>query len=120
MAALPFIEGESSANFLAYGTGMKEDYRVRRVDFGDGFSQRAEDGINNARQVWQMQWKRIRDADAETLRLFFRGLAGVATVDWTPYAQATPRKWTATGWQSQPNGAGLQDCSITFTEEFDL
>lgn len=113
MTALPDIE-------LSYGTNMSEDYRVRRVDFGDGYSQRAQDGLNAQRQQWQLVWESIPDAQAEQLRVFFRQLGGTGIIEWTPFGQATQLKWTATGFTSKPSGTLISDVSVTLTQEFDL
>lgn len=113
MTALPNIE-------LSYGTDMSTEYRVRRVNFGDGYSQRAVDGLNAQPQSWRLVWEHIADADAETLRVFFRDLGGSGIIDWTPFGQATALKWTGSSFTLKPSGTLLSDCSITLTQEFDL
>lgn len=123
MALIPAINGEDPETLdLSYGTDMAQDYRVRRVQFGDGVSQRSRPGLNSTPQQWRLVWNQISDADAETLRLFFEECAGVETIDWAPYNQDPEvlLKWTANGWSGKPNGYLKQDCSITLTQEFDL
>lgn len=122
MVTIPLIGGEVETLDLSYGTAMTQNYRRKRVDFGDGYSQRARDGLNVAPQQWQLSWLRISDADTETLRVFFEAQAGVGIIDWAPYNQnqALPLKWTATGWSARPAGYKIQDCGITLTQEFDL
>lgn len=120
MTSIPFINGDPETLDLSYGSDMSQEYRVRRVDFGDGYSQRGRRGINNAPQVWRLVWNTIGDADAEVLRLFFEGLGGVGIIEWRPYGQPTELKWTATGWTSKPAGYLVQDCSVTLTQEYDL
>lgn len=113
MVSMPAIEP-------SYGTDMTQDYRRKRIQLGDGYSVRARDGINSTAQQWRVVWERIKDQDAETLRLFFEGLAGVDVVDWTPFNQSGELKFTATGFRSQPTGYDNQTCSITLSQEFDL
>lgn len=113
MAALPAID-------LGYGTQMGQDYRRKRITFGDGYTQRSRDGLNSAPQQWKFTWDNIPNADAETLRQFFEGLGGVDLVEWTPLGQGTELKWTATGFESQPSSFGKSTCSVTLTQEFDL
>lgn len=112
MVAIPFLD-------MSYGTDMQQDYRNRRVDFEEGYSQRAKK-LNGTPQKWRLVWNNIDDATAETLRQFFAGLQGVDIVDWTPYNQTTALKWTADGWQSKPSGYLRQSASITLTQEYDL
>lgn len=120
MATIPLINGTPDTLDLSYGSDMSQDYRVRRVDFGDGYSQRSKRGINNAPQQWRLIWNGISDTDAEMLRVFFAGLGGVGVIEWEPYNQATELKWTANGWAAAFAGFETQDCSITLTQEFDL
>lgn len=113
MTALPNIE-------LSYGTDMTTSYRVKRVDFGDGYAQRARDGLNTVRQRWKLVWERVSNTEAETLRNFFNGLAGVGIIEWTPYNQSTELKWTASDLSSKPVGPTTTTISVTLTQEFDL
>lgn len=99
---------------------MSTSYRVKRVSFGDGYTQRAPDGLNTVRQQWRLVWERIPDTLAETLRLFFNGLGGTGLIEWTPYNQPTELKWTANDFTSKPVGALIATVSVTLTQEFDL
>lgn len=122
MVAIPHINGDPETLDLSFGTDMAEDYQVKRLNYGDRYSQRANPGLNPIQQQWRLVWNGISDDDAEMLRLFFRGLAGTGIIDWAPYGQdqAAPLKWTAAGWAAKPSGFKVQDCSITLTQEFDL
>lgn len=114
MAAIPYLD-------LSYGTNMSAKPRVRRVEYGDGYSTRAKKGLNNVPQKWQLRWDAIPEATGETLRQFFEGLGGADVIEWTPYGQATELKWTAPGdFKSKPSGYGIVDCSVTLEQEFDL
>lgn len=121
-ATIPLITGatDPQAMDLSYGTDSAASYSVRRVSFGDAYSQRARAGLNSTAQQWRLLWSGIKDADAERLRLFFESLAGVDLIAWRPYNQAVTLKWTANGWSGKPSGFGQQDCAITLTQEFDL
>lgn len=121
MVLIPAINGEDPETLdLSYGTDMEQQYKVDRVNYGDSYSQRALPGLNSTPQKWRLVWNGISDADAEMLRAFFEGLAGVGIIDWTPYGQATQLKWTGNGWSARPSGFLKQDCSITLSQEFDL
>lgn len=112
MVALPFSD-------MSYGTDMSTDYKNRRVNFGDGFSQRAK-RLNGSVQQWKLVWDNIPDATAETLRAFFEGLQATDIIDWQPYNQPAVLKWTADRFSSKPTGYQTQSCSVTLTQEFDL
>jgi phage-related protein len=104
----------------SYGTDLNQEFEVNRVKFGDGYSQRKVPGLNADPQKWSINWENIHDDDAETLRLFFKGLRGVDLLEWTPYNQATPLKFSANRFRSRPTGYQTQTCSIELTQEFDL
>lgn len=113
MVALPTTE-------RSYGTDMTSKYKVNRVEFGDGMSQRKRPGLNSVKQRWRINYSGIDDSVAETLRQFFDGLAGVDIIEWTPHGQSTELKWTATDFRSKPVGHNSVDCSVVLTQEFDL
>lgn len=119
-AQIPFVNGETDELDLSYGTDMSQDYKISRIDYGDGFSQRAEKGLNGKPQRWRLMWNNISKADAEMLRLFFEDQGGVAPIEWTPFGQTAELVWTANGWSAKPVGFMRFDCSITMTQEFDL
>lgn len=111
-AVIPLID-------LSYGTDMSQAYRARRVDFDEGYAQRAR-RKNNGPQQWRLVWDHIRDNQAETLRQFFEQLGGSGLLEWKPYGQAAALVWTADRWTARPSGFLIQDCSIVLTQEFDL
>lgn len=113
MVALPDIE-------LSYGTDMTEGYRVKRVSFGDGYSQRVSDGLNSKVQQWRLSYNGISNAEAETLRNFFRGLGGTGLIEWTPFNQSVELKWTANNFSCRPSSATTSDVTVTLQQEFDL
>lgn len=113
MVAIPYLD-------LSYGTDMTQKPRVRRVNFGDSYSQREKDGLNAQPQQWKLIWKNIADTDAEALRQFFEARGGVEIIDWTPFGQATALKWTNGDFKSKPTGHSISTCTVTLTQEFDL
>ncbi len=112
MATLPFLD-------LSYGTDMSQDYKNRRVDFGEGVSQRAK-RLNGAPQQWRLNWNNIPEDVAEELRQFFEDLQGVDIIEWTPINQLRELKWTADKFQSKPSGFQRFTASVTLSQEFDL
>lgn len=111
-AVIPFSD-------LSFGTDMSQSYRSRRVDFDEGYSQRAK-RKNGTPQQWRLVWDHIRDHTAESLRQFFEELQATDLIEWRPYAQPETLLWTADRWTARPSGFLVQDCSIVLTQEFDL
>lgn len=104
----------------SYGTDMQQEFKVKRLELGDGATQRKRKGLNSTPQQWSINWDNIPDDDAETLRLFFEGLGGTDVLLWTPYNQTIELKWTANRFRSRPSGYKVHTCSIELTQEFDL
>lgn len=113
MANIPYLD-------LSYGTDMTQKSRVRRLEFGGSYSQRAREGLNATRQEWRLNWDAIPDETAEELRDFFDEKGGVDLITWQPFGQTKVLKWTNGDFKIKPSGYGISDCSVSLTQEFDL
>jgi phage-related protein len=58
-------------------------YRVRKAQFGDGYSQTVGDGINNAVSSWPLSF-RGRSAQITPVKAFLDAHAGFVSFYWTP------------------------------------
>ena len=67
-----------------WGATLKMTPRVRRVAFGDGYEQRAADGINNNLQTWDLTFSRRTDTEVEAILAFLNLMAGVTSFGWEP------------------------------------
>ncbi|WP_337262962.1 MULTISPECIES: phage tail protein [unclassified Serratia (in: enterobacteria)] len=57
-------------------------FRVREVQFGDGYKQRVGDGLNNESQSWQLTFTNNEQITIE-IRDFFKRHAGYKAFKWT-------------------------------------
>ncbi len=93
---------------------------VRATRFGDGYEQRAPDGLNPVRQVWDLVFKGCDVAVAGEIDDFLRPGLGSATFDWTPPAQTTALKFKCTSFRrSITERLGEHDLSATFEQVFE-
>src|SRR5690606_13812211 len=114
MVAFPSIRAPSS--------GAAEDIqpKVLVAEFGDGYFQRAGDGLNAVASEFTLTWENLEEPDASTLDAFLRPRAGVEVIDWTP-----PR-WSAAGmfivprWSRSAGLAGFDTFVVAFKQVFDL
>lgn len=113
MAEIPYLD-------LSYGTDMTQRYKVKRIELGDGATQRKRNGLNSKPQQWSLRWDNIKDDVAEELRVFFEDQGGTDIVDWQPFNQPDELKWTANDFRSRPSGYGISSVSVELTQEFDL
>jgi phage-related protein len=98
---------------------MSSKAKRRRVDFGDGYSQRSALALNNIQQTWDLNWS-LNTTDMQTLRAFFDTMGGTSIIDWQPPGQPAALKWTAETFSSTPDGYDNWSCSMTLVQEFDL
>jgi len=104
----------------SWGLAVEETARVIRHDFGDGYSQRAANGINSIDAAVPVSWGKITLAKRDTLLAFFRAKAGHTAFYWTPPQEVAPRKWTCTKWSYPAAAPGYVTFTAQFREEFDL
>lgn len=103
------------------GTTKRKRYNTRRVDFGDGYSQRVADGLNNIREIWDVIFDNISDTLADTIEAFIDARNGdVEPFLWTPPHEATAKQYTASNFVRQLNSSVTSTLTVTFTQEFDL
>jgi phage-related protein len=114
MATLPAIP-------VSYTTSGKTDFRVLEAPFGDGYSQRAADGLNSVRRTWNVVWTARPDADIDSLYDFLVALLGYEKFQWTAPDESTERDWVCKDPITKtPITAGYSTLRATFEEVFDL
>lgn len=66
--------------------GFSSDYKPRILEatFGDGYSQRVPDGINTNLGKWNLQFRNINLATADTILAFLDARNGTEAFTWTP------------------------------------
>lgn len=102
------------------GTSLTMQPRFGATQFGDGYEERAPDGLNPLKQRWSLQFRAVENAVADAITAFFSarvGGLGLEGFDWTPLWSTTPirvvcREWT----RSQPDQAGESDIAAVFEQ----
>lgn len=93
--------------------------RVRRLQLGDGYSQRAADGLNTDGETWEVEWALISTANADTIEAALRATSGVDGFEWTAPNQAT-RKWIYTSISRSPAHGNMETLRAVFERVYDL
>jgi phage-related protein len=102
-----------SARLEANGTA---NYRTLKASFGDGYEQKAADGINNKVQMWPLSF--VENLTTTTaIRDFLDARMGYQSFYWTPPlgAQGLYRCPSHT---IRPMGNGIYELSATFEQCF--
>lgn len=99
-------------------TGAKGAVRFRtlKAQFGDGYAQEVEDGINNEVQSWPLTFIGRRVV-IEEIVAFLRRHPGAKAFRWTPPFGA-PGFYTAGAFEPQRLGATAAQLSVTFQQVF--
>lgn len=114
MATLPDIPA-------SYSTAGTTDFRILEAPFGDGYSQRASDGLNSVQRIWNIVWTARPDADIDSLYDFLVGLLGYDKFQWTAPDESTERDWVCKKpLNKTPITAGYSTLKAVFEEVFDL
>jgi phage-related protein len=105
--------------YPAWGADLSEEPRVNEAVFGDGYSQRITQGINNIRGEIDAAWGPIGQTDADALVALFRTLNGVS-----PFQMQMPgdsmRKFITVGaWKKKFKDTGVFEVSVKLKQVFD-
>lgn len=99
------------------GAVGKLDYRVRTVQFGDGYSQSVVDGLNNETQTWPLTFEGSL-TDMSLIRDFFRRHKGAKSFYWTPPGEAGPLLFRAEEVSFTSVGGGVYQIAATFKQVY--
>ena len=92
--------------------------RVLNAEFGDGYSQRAPDGLNTLMRKWRLQFTNRDQADCDAIEAFFEAQGGCLAFSWTPPTGAAGL-WICSapdGWTRSPQTGPVASISCTFKE----
>lgn len=76
--------------------------RVLKAAFGDGYAQRAADGLNSRPAAWDLRWDALCTADADTIEAFLVARGGFEAFWWTPLDTTSPLTFVAESWTRAP------------------
>ncbi len=72
--------------------------KVLHADFGDGYIQRAPDGLNAQMETITVAWSRLKPVDAKTIVDFLTARGGAEAFLWTAPRDTAPKLWIADSW----------------------
>jgi phage-related protein len=118
--ALPTLTVGYTAN-----SQLNTTFNTLEVRFGDGYAQRAANGINNITHRWQLVWNNLGQTDMTTLQTAVEAVGGAGGLfSWTAPTDTVSRTWsvdnTNGGFQVQPQpGAYIYTATLYLRQEFD-
>lgn len=90
-------------------------FRTLKAAFGDGYTQRAADGINPRADSWPLEFSGTQ-VDIEPIKQFLDSLAGYKTFLWTPPLGVQSAYVAEDGYRLTPHGGGIYTLSVTFQQ----
>jgi len=112
----------SSLNDLVqcdYTANSTSEPRVLEAVLGDGYHQRAADGINSMPQVWSLTWTNRSYLDIDAIENFFIALGGHTSFDWIPLRATTALKFTASSWTRSYNEPENDSFSVNIKQSWE-
>lgn len=94
--------------------------RVLKAQFGDGYSQRAGDGLNTRRRTYELTWETLIRTEIDDIVGFFEALQDGEAFYWTPNDGSAQGVFTLKDWSASRITYAEYSCSATLVEEFDL
>ena len=101
-----------------FGATKKLQPRVNAIAFGDGYEQRARNGLNTNPQVWSLSFSNRTDIEAEAIDAFLTARGGVESFDWTPYNESAG-KYVCKEWSKSLDGFNRNTVEATFIQIFE-
>ena len=113
MATFPSIDP-------SYGAQKRSQPAVRTVQFGDGYQARLTYGLNQNPKEWQLEFRNLTEADADTIETFLDARAADnAPFDWSPPDETDTYKWICRSWTKTLPYSNLATIQTTFTQVFE-
>ncbi len=77
------------------GTKIDTTFKTKKAEFGDGYTQELEDGINSVKDVVSLTWDTLLAADALTIQNWLKAKKGCIPF-YYDVDEGDIRKWTCT------------------------
>ena len=94
--------------------------RVLLAQYGDGYEQRLQDGLNTRGLTVTAIWGALTHADADTIVAFFEARAGVEPFTYTMPPSSTNRRWVCSEWTRTEIDDLASSITAAWREVFDI
>jgi len=104
----------------SFSASSQRKPRTLATRFGDGYEQRAADGLNADLQVWQLTFANVLVADADTIEAFFvTNATHVTPFVWTPPRAGSSSNFLCRSWTRTVATPTTDTITATFEEVAD-
>lgn len=102
------------------GSSRDHKPRILMADFGDGYSQRAADGINNDPETRELSWTNLTKAEKDVIDSFFKARGGWQSFFYDHKGGLNPLVYVCTTWKVVDVDYDVYTVSATFQQVYDL
>jgi phage-related protein len=96
------------------------NHAVLEARFGDGYSQRAADGINTNRRIFSLRWTALTQAEASVISDFLSAQDGYKVFNWMHPVTTVVYQVACRRYSRQYQDSVISSISAEFEQEFDL
>lgn len=101
-----------------YGVQKRSAPRVRAIQFGSGYQQRAQFGIQQNPKVYNLTFE-VSETDADTIEAFLDARAAVENFDFTPPDESSSSKFICREWSKSIPYLNRATVTATFEQVFE-
>jgi phage-related protein len=96
------------------------DYKTISAKFGEGFGQRAADGLNAKKDTWSLQWVPVTLTNRNTIVAALDAVGGWDYLTWTPPGEGSSKKYIVVGGYTENYIADRYRISCKLEQVFDV
>lgn len=101
-----------------YGVQKRSAPNVRSIQFGSGYQQRAQFGINQNPKNYQLTFE-VSETDADTIEAFLDARGAVESFTFTPPGEASSGKYICRKWDKTIPYLNRATINATFEQVFE-
>lgn len=113
-----YLTFPSNIQFNADAYSRTVSFKIRKVEFGDGYTQESPDGINFRRFSFSLRWENIDNTQKDTIDDFLIARGGYQTFLWYNPEDLTTYKVKCKEWTVEYVNPNVWNISATFEQKF--
>lgn len=111
----------SPASAPDVGLSASTKQRTLESTFGDGYKQRAGDGINTKEKKYNLTWNNMPNADVDAIITFLDGQGGYIAFNYTLPGESSSQKFICKEYgENWINSGNEKGCSAVFELVYDI
>ena len=113
-AALPL------STLISQSSSASTEFRTIKAQYGNGYSQRAPDGINNSVGSWDVSWENVTSGEFGTITTAIEAAKGADYFTWQAPGDSSTKRWIVEKYTKAAMSGDIYSVSASLTQVFDL